>query len=93
MERISVNKDERSVSIKFDTRFYPSAHVFRAIQDFSGICTISIDGSGAELSIVMKPKSDEIDIGTLGFEFYNYVLGVIKNEGNISLIRKNFEVK
>ena len=32
-----------------------------------------------KLLVIIKPKSTEIDINTVAYEFYNYVLGLMQN--------------
>lgn len=90
MEKIDVKKEEKQVLIKFDTRFYPSDCIFKAIQDFSDSCWTSVDSSSDNVVVTLSPKSEEINLDTLGYEFYNYVLGIIKNEGKIQEIEKGF---
>lgn len=90
MEKINVNNEEKQVLVNFDTRFYPSDCVLKAVQDFSDSCWTSTDSSSGNLQVMLRPKSEEINLDTLGYEFYNYVLGIIKNEGNIQEIEKGF---
>jgi hypothetical protein len=89
MEKIIIRNSEKELLINFDTRFYPSKHIIKSIQDFSDLCWVSVDGSEKNLQVKLKPKTDDVDLDTLGYEFYNYVLAVIKNSGSISEIAKN----
>lgn len=91
MEKITVNKEEKEVLVNFDTKLYPSDCIFKAAQDFSDSCWTSVDGSQENLQVMLRPKSDEINLDTLGDEFYNYVLSIIKNEGKIQEIVRRFE--
>ena len=80
MKRISVDKDKKEVSLTVDTRFYGRAAVLEASKDFTESCWVAVDGDiDDELFVTIKPKSDEIDLDSLGYEFYNYLLGVIQN--------------
>lgn len=88
MGRILVNKESKEVFISFNTIFYPSSYLHQATSDFSDSCWTSIDQNGKELVVKLKPKSDEINLDTLGYEFYNYVLGIIKNGWRIGEIGK-----
>lgn len=90
MEKITVNTEEKQVLVNFDTKLYPSDCVFKAAQDFSDSCWTSVDGTQENLQVMLRPKSDEIDLDTLGYEFYNYVLGIIKNEGKIQEVVRRF---
>jgi hypothetical protein len=81
MEKIVVKKDEKKVLINFNTKFYPSEYIFKSVLDFSDSCWTSIDGSEEILQITLKPRSENIDLDTLGYEFYNYVFAIIRNSG------------
>ncbi|MFH0832593.1 MAG: hypothetical protein V1900_02665 [Candidatus Aenigmatarchaeota archaeon] len=88
-DKITINKEDGSVTVIFDTRFYPSDCVFKASQDFSDVCFTSVDGQDI-MQVLLKPKTEEIDLYILGHEFYNYVLGIIKNDGKVPEIVKGF---
>ena len=90
MEKIIVNKEDKQVLVNFDMKFYPSGCILKATQDFSDSCWISVDYKDDNSQVVLRPKSEEISLCTLGYEFYNYVLSIIKNEGKIQEIVKNF---
>jgi hypothetical protein len=75
MEKIKVNLAKNEVVVSFNDRFYPMEFVEKAITDFSGICSIKKIKTG----ILLKPKED-LDINILGYEFYNYALGLMKNQ-------------
>lgn len=74
MERIKVNKEKNEVSLSFNENFYDKKFIDEAIKDFEKVCDVKIDKN----IILLKPK-EKTDLDTLGFEFYNYVLGLIKN--------------
>lgn len=90
MEKITVKKEEKQVLINFNTNFYPTIYIFRAAQEFSNSCWTSVDGNPENLQVMLRPKSEEIDLDTLGYEFYNYVLSIIKNEGKIQELARRF---
>jgi len=89
--KVIANEEEKHVLISFDTKFYPYECIYKAIQDFSGSCFSNIKGNQESPIVILKPKSDEINLHNLGYEFYNYVLGIIKNEGKVQDIIKKFE--
>lgn len=91
MERVIVKKEENEVVLNFDTKLYPHECIVRAGQYFTESCWVSLDGSPEELQIKLKPKSGELDLNVIGYEFYNHVLGIMKNEGRVHDIEKNFE--
>lgn len=74
MERIKVNKEKNEVVLSFNEKFYNKKFIDKAIEEFKGVCDIKKDSN----LIFLKPK-EKIDINILGYEFYNYVLGLIKN--------------
>jgi len=88
MEKIVIRKEEKEVLVNFNTIFYPINYVIKSIQDFSDSCWISIDSSGESLTVTLKPKLDDINLDTIGYDFYNYVLAVVKNSGAMVEIAK-----
>lgn len=74
MEKVEINKKKNEVIVRFNKNFYTLAHVDQAIKDFSEVC----DAKKEENYLILKPKQIE-DLDKLGYEFYNYVLGLMKN--------------
>ncbi len=75
MERVKINKAKKEVLVSFNKKFYKTESVDKAILEFSKICDIKRDENG----ILLKPK-EKLNINVLGYEFYNYVLELMKNE-------------
>lgn len=74
MERVKINKKKNEVILSFNESFYDKQFISQAIEDFKEVCDIKKDKE----FIFLKPKK-EVDLNNLGYEFYNYVLGLIKN--------------
>ncbi|MCF7861544.1 HxsD-like protein [Candidatus Woesearchaeota archaeon] len=72
MERIEV--DGKLVKLSFNKDFYSDKAIEQTIADFAEVCHAKWEG---EL-LVLTPK-EMIDLDELGREFYNYVLGIMKN--------------
>lgn len=75
MKKVVVDKKNKFVKLNFNKQFYKEEFIDLAIRDFSNICEIKKE----EGSIILKPKEKELELDTLGYEFYNYILGLIKN--------------
>ena len=73
---IKINKNKKEVSVVLKERFYPEKNVSEAIKDFQDICSIKKNKE----ELILKPKSDDVELETIGYEFCNYVLGLINNE-------------
>lgn len=74
MERIKIDQEKNEVVLTFNENFYNQRVIDQAVEDFQKVCEITKDKN----FITLKPK-ETLDINTLGYEFYNYVLGLIKN--------------
>lgn len=74
MEKVKVNKKKNEVTISFNENFYDEESINKAAEDFKKVCQIKRNKD----FIILKQKK-KININTLGYEFYNYVLGLIKN--------------
>ncbi len=73
MKRVIV--ENNAVILTFNKTFYPEEIIRQAGTDFQEVCEIDYEGE----KLVLKPKTNEIDMQKLGYEFYNYLLGLIKS--------------
>jgi len=74
MNKIQVNKEKNHVIVRFNNEIYCNHCINNATNDFKDICSIEKSKDG----FFLKPKK-EIELETLGYEFYNYVLSLMKN--------------
>ena len=75
MEKVKINKAKNEVLVNFNNIFYKKEFIDRAVLDFKEACDITKLDEG----LLLKSK-EKADIDVLGYEFYNYVLGLIKNQ-------------
>jgi len=74
MERIRVDAQRNEVVLSFNRGIYCMECVGQAVKDFSDCAQIY----AGEDTLLLRPK-DESSPEALGREFYNYVLGLMKN--------------
>ncbi len=74
MEKVRIDKAKNSVLVRFNEDIYDKEAIAKASEDYNEACDIKRCKEG----ILLSPRED-IDINTLGYEFYNYVLGIMKN--------------
>ena len=74
MKRVEVDKKNNITILTFNKRFYPEELVKRAILDFKDACDASFQNG----KLILKPKGGEIGADALGYEFYNYLLALLK---------------
>jgi hypothetical protein len=80
MTRVDESGDR--VTVTFDINVYTPQGIFKAAHDFTDSCFVRVDGDKAKfLKVVLQPKYEDIEMKTLGYEFCNYVLGTMKNQG------------
>lgn len=75
MKRILVDDAKHSVTLTFNDNLYPKKLIEQALLDFQEVCDSNFENE----KLVLKPRNNEIDINALGYEFYNYLLGLIKS--------------
>lgn len=75
MEKVIINKAKSNVLVNFNGQFYKKEFIDKAILDFKRVCDIKKSEEG----LLLKPKGKQ-DIDELGYEFYNYVLSLMKNQ-------------
>lgn len=80
MSDIQVDKKNNVVKLIVDTRFYGCGAVLSAAKAYTDSCWVYVDGDTEDkLLVTLKPKTDEIKLETLGYEFYNFMLGLMQN--------------
>ena len=78
---IDIDNEKNEVKLNMNTEFYALDMIIEAAQEFTDSCWINIDREKEDkVIVIIKPKSKEIDINTVGNEFYNFVLGLMKNK-------------
>lgn len=73
MDKVRLEKD--SVILAFNEKFYPRRFIEQAMQDYKEVCSFSESKKG----LVLVPREKK-HLPIIGYEFYNYVLGLIKNQ-------------
>ncbi len=68
-----------TVTIKLNRYLYTKRAVIVASEAFSESCFVSLNITPDAYVVAMKPK-EEMDLKTLGYEFFNYVLGIMQND-------------
>ena len=66
------------IMIKLNKQFYDLGVVKESIKDFNEVCIGKIKNK-ERIEVTLKPKDKSI-LNILGNEFYNYVLGLMKNK-------------
>ncbi|MFH1849274.1 MAG: HxsD-like protein [archaeon] len=75
-----MDEAKNEVRLFIDTRIYDYSAIIEASQAFTDSCWVALDGDVKnKLFISLSPKSGSIALSTLGYEFYNYVLGLMQN--------------
>lgn len=76
---IVVSEDKNEIQIVLKKEFYNGNTIREAISDFRDLCSSEINESEEDVKILLKPNEKE-DLEDLGYEFSNYVLGLMKNQ-------------
>lgn len=75
MKRVTVDRSKNLVILTFNDNFYSGDLINQAVADFDEVCDFSFENE----NFILKPKNRDIDIDNLGYEFYNYLLGLMKS--------------
>jgi hypothetical protein len=80
MNNTDIDRKNKEVKLVVDTRFYGYGAVLQTAKDYTESCWVLVDGDkNDKLLVTLKPKTNDIELETLGFEFFNYMLGLIQN--------------
>ncbi len=75
---IKIDKDKNQINISLNNHLYNDSIINRAMKDFESVCEFKKDND----HIIIIPKKQK-DIELIGYEFCNYMLGLINNQGNL----------
>jgi adenosine/AMP kinase len=78
MKNIKIDKQKNKIEILLNKEFYSVDVVKQTIKDFSEVCDCNLDTKN-NIKIVLSLKNNK-DIEIMGYEFCNYVIGLMKNE-------------
>lgn len=83
-DKINVDLTKQEVMLFLNTKVYKTSCILEAADMFSDACWVNTDGDPQEtMKVVLKPRSDDISLKTLGYEFYNYVLALMRNHNMV----------
>lgn len=85
-KKIVINETNNEVNLVFNTRIYNASAVLKAAGIYSDVCWVNVDGDPKEeMQVVLKPKSKDVSLNTLGFAFYNHVLSLLKHSDDLQV--------
>jgi len=74
-----VKKAKGGVVVSLNRKFYDLNAVKESLRDFKQVCSGKIETAKKEIKVALMPREGKPD-NTLGYEFCNYVLGLMKNK-------------
>ena len=80
MGNVEIDKENNEVKLYLNSEYYDFNLIMEASKDFSDNFWVRVDGDiDNKIIIGLKSKSEKIDLKELGYEFSNYVLGLMQN--------------
>lgn len=70
----SIKYFENKAILKINEKIYSKHIIEKAAKDFSPLCNVNLKGNFIEII----PLGKSIDVKTLSYEFFNYMLALIK---------------
>jgi hypothetical protein len=70
---------DKIVKVNLNKDFYSKKALIVASDAFSESFFVNININSGYYTVLLKPKID-VDLKNIGYEFFNYVLGIIQNE-------------
>lgn len=67
------------VKVNLNKDFYPKKAIIVASEAFSESFFVNLNLNGNFYTVLLKSKED-VDLKNVGYEFFNYVLGIMQNE-------------
>jgi aromatic ring-opening dioxygenase LigB subunit len=78
MDNIKIDYSSKTVTVRFNPNIYQIEQIKKTISVFKGLCDASIIKK-SDIFVHIKPKDISI-MDSIGYEFSNYILGLMKNE-------------
>jgi len=75
---IRIDKEKNLVNISLNNHLYNNSIINTAMKDFESVCEVKRDNG----HIIIIPQNQK-DIELLGYEFCNYMLGLINNQRDL----------
>ncbi len=75
---ILFDKEKGVVDINLNALFYNQEAIKESLREFRGLCNGKISSKAGVISVRLMPK-EKATLNVLGYEFCNYVLGLMKN--------------
>ena len=84
MTNVLINKEKHLVELYFNQILYNIESIEEACEAFQKISSSKITENG-KIKVSLTLIDNTINIDTLGYEFFNYVFGLMKKTVGISL--------
>lgn len=78
MKNITIKKKLKNTDIKLNKKFYSIIAVKEGINDFKDLCNFEVSEEPQYIKVNIELKNG-VDADKVSYEFYNYVLGLMKN--------------
>ncbi len=76
---IQINKEKNEICILLNKDFYNIEEIKSTLKDFKEVCKGEVkEKKENQIKIILKPNENSV-INSLGHEFCNYSLGLMKN--------------
>ena len=79
MDNMKIDYKLKKVDVILNKEFYSIDAIKKAINDFKDACDASLSNK-KDILVSLRVKTND-DIDKIGYEFCNYVLALMKNEG------------
>ena len=77
---IFIDNSKKEVQIRFSKAFYNEVIVKEALIEFANICKVQFKIQPQVIEVYLAPLDFNL-LNLVGYEFSNYVLGLMKNKG------------
>ena len=85
MKNIKINNINKEITLRLNMNMYSYEAILQSSKEFSENFWVIVQGDlNNEIIINLKPKPefiDNVDLNELGYEFYNYTLGLMQDMG------------
>jgi len=79
VKSVNIDRKKNTALVTLNPKIYKIDNILKVAQTFTEACWVNVDGDvNGIIQVSLKPKSKDISVKKVGYEFFNHVLAEMK---------------
>jgi len=79
VKSVNIDRKKNTALVTLNSKVYKIDNILKVAQTFTGACWVNVDGDvEGVVRVSLRPKSKDISVRKVGYEFFNHVLAEMK---------------